>query len=152
LRPERIFEVRALAGLGRTEEAIELLELAGRPGDARSLIEKSSSGYQQRLGPADYVKTRLTGHRGILAAESGDREEAMRYSALLERADWPGIGGWTTYYRALIAARLDEKELSVGLLRQAIAEGWTGGALHAVPHLEPLLGYPPFQELTRPKG
>jgi hypothetical protein len=63
------------------------------------------------------------------------------------------VFGEHTYYRAGIAANLGERERAVELLRDAFAQGqYFGYSLHNSLALEPLRGYPPFEELIRPKG
>jgi len=52
----------------------------------------------------------------------------------------------------LAAAHLGEKERAVDLLRESLARGSSYAALHTDIDLEPLHGYPPFEELMKPKG
>ncbi len=71
----------------------------------------------------------------------------------MQRLDRPYLFGANTYWRARIAALLGERERAVSLLRDGFAQGRSYGAyLHAEYDLEPLRGYPPFEELLRPKG
>ena len=97
----------------------------------------------------DYV-----GHLGALAARRGDLEEAARISSELERLDRPHMNGMNMYWCACISALLDEKEQAVKFLREAFAGGLRHGGevdLHGEIDLESLRGYPPFEELMRPK-
>jgi hypothetical protein len=56
-------------------------------------------------------------------------------------------------YQAWIAAELGDLRGAMELLREAQADGMSFGAeLHSTPWLEPLRGYPPFEEWLRPKG
>ena len=55
--------------------------------------------------------------------------------------------------RARIAAALGEPDEAVALVRDALASGYRHSlALHRDVYLEPLRDYPPYQELTRPRG
>ena len=89
---------------------------------------------------------------GIVAARRGERSEAMRISEELRRVERPSGPGGNTVGRAGIAAHIGEKERAFELLREALAEGYSLEGLHADFRLEPLRGYPPFEELMKPKG
>jgi len=102
------------------------------------------------------------GTLGTLAARRGDRTEAQRISNELARIDYRYMHGAHTFRRSCIAAQLGEKELAVDLLRQAAMQG-CGGSIGGIPQipalvfhanmdLEPLHGYPPYEELLKPKG
>jgi tetratricopeptide (TPR) repeat protein len=94
----------------------------------------------------------ILGLLGALAARRGDKEEAKRFSSLLENMDRPYLFGRHTLWRARIASLLGEKENAIRLLREALAQGVSYTALHPVMDFEPLQDYPPFQELIKPKG
>ena len=66
----------------------------------------------------------------------------------------PGyLYGRHTFQRACIASLAGDKERAVDLLRQAIGQGFSSYFLLSFHvDLEPLRGYPPFEELRRPKG
>jgi hypothetical protein len=106
-----------------------------------------------RANPGDLV---LMGLIGLSAAQRNDRRTADSVSAVIEaqaRAD--GSRGLPEWLRARIAAALGERDVAVGLLRDAFARGATWGFrldLHRDPAFESLRGYPPFQELMRPQG
>ena len=91
---------------------------------------------------------------GVLAARRGDRAEAQRIDQWLAGLSRPYLSGYPTYYRAQIAAVLGDSNRAVELLRDAIAQGamdpWDH--LHSEPGLAALHGYPPFDEVLRPKG
>jgi tetratricopeptide (TPR) repeat protein len=102
------------------------------------------------------------GRLGALAARRGDRAEAERIAEELRRLETPHIYGMNTARSARIAALLGEKERAVTLLREAVAQGEGNNEepdaygyafiyRHAM-DLEPLHGYPPFEELIKPKG
>ena len=112
--------------------------------DAQLIAEELASEDQANL---DYL-----GILGTLAAGRGERDEALRISEELAGLDRPYLRGDNTYWRAGIAALLDEKEQAVSLLRQAHEEGQALSRIHGDTDFEPLRGYPPFEELMRPKG
>jgi tetratricopeptide (TPR) repeat protein/predicted outer membrane lipoprotein len=122
------------------------LELLGQYGEADSLIRGLAA---EDPGNVDY-----DGVLGVLAARRGDRAEAQRIDRALAGLSQPYLTGFHTYYRAEIAAVLGDREHAVELLRDAIAHGaveaWEH--LHAEPAFAGLHGYPPFDELLRPKG
>jgi hypothetical protein len=65
-------------------------------------------------------------------------------------------GGRCSWLRACIAAQRGDRDGAVALLRVALAHGFSNrastGFLHVFAFLEPLHGYPPFEELIAPKG
>jgi hypothetical protein len=153
---------------GHRQESVKMAEravewLRGRPPDearkARRLLasslrlaerwEEATPIYQALAGesPDDIDRA---GALGILAAHRGERAEAPRVSERLRRLERPYLLGENTLMRARIAAWLGEKDQAVDLLRTAFAEG----VFHDIfPHrdmdLEPLRGYPPFEELIQ---
>ena len=127
--------------------------MTGRRAEARLIVERIAATRPDGL-PTDrsfdlYVK----GFLGILAAEAEDRQEALRISEELGEIDRPYLFGAPSEQRAYIHAALGELEAAVDLLRSAFAQGRAYGPwVHIDPGLEPLRGYPPFEELIRPKG
>jgi len=101
------------------------------------------------------------GRLGSLAARRGDRAEALRYAERLRTLDRPYLFGDHTYRSARILALLGDEEGATARLREAVAQGgpqhlpdeYGYGLIyrHAM-DLEPLHGYPPFEELIEPKG
>jgi tRNA A-37 threonylcarbamoyl transferase component Bud32/tetratricopeptide (TPR) repeat protein len=90
---------------------------------------------------------------GVLEARIGNAGAAQRI--VEELLAWEGRDARSdaTYCQACIAAQLGELEEAVRLLRRAFSEGRRYSiAIHCDINLEPLWGYPPFQELIRPKG
>ncbi|HUR94417.1 MAG TPA: protein kinase [Gemmatimonadales bacterium] len=122
------------------------LELLGQYGEADSLM--------QGLAAEDPGNVEYLGGLGVLAARRGDRAEAQRIDQALAGLSQPYLTGFPTYYRAEIAAVFGDREHAVELLRDAIAHGavdpWEH--LHAEPAFAALHGYPPFDEVLRPKG
>jgi len=105
-----------------------------------------------------FYKARL----GTLAARRGDRVTAQRIAEELRRLETPYLYGNHTSRAARIIALLGDKERAVALLREAVAQGAGMGDVpdiygygfiyrHSM-DLEPLRGYPPFEELIKPKG
>jgi cytochrome c-type biogenesis protein CcmH/NrfG len=94
-----------------------------------------------------------TGYLGALAARRGDRAAAVATSEKLRWLKQKYLFGDHTAWRAPIAAQLGEKDQAGDLLRESFAEGQQYGVwLHREVTLEPLRGYPPYEELVRPKG
>jgi hypothetical protein len=96
---------------------------------------------------------RMRGWIGRLAGRLGDAAQARRLEAELAALTRPYLYGRHTYLRACIAAQLGEKDRAVALLSDAFAQGreftWQ---IHVDIDLEPLWGYPPYEELMKPKG
>ena len=89
----------------------------------------------------------------MLAARLGDRAEALRISVGLTGLNDTYDFGRDVYWQACIAALLGEREQAMVLLRESFARGRSfTDQLHRDMDLEPLPGYPPFEEFLRPKG
>ena len=95
----------------------------------------------------------VAGTLGVIAARTGDHEEAWRIFNEFPDPVPPLNPGQIFYWRACIASFLGEKDLAVELLREGYANG-LGHTLefHIDVDIEPLWDYPPFQELIEPKG
>jgi hypothetical protein len=110
----------------------------------------------ERERPGDDPKWR--GLRALAALRSGDAATARRVDRELARLERPFLLGEASYHRAALAAHSGDSDRGVALLRQALAEGYFDGYngvcywAHRSGGLAPLFGYPPFEELTRPKG
>jgi TolB-like protein len=125
---------------------IELLWLAGQLDEARRVADAALAKGSTHLY--------LTGYRGIVAARSGDLATARSVERELATAGgdtlWRGDVFWL---RACIAAQLGDRDEAVALLREALAQGFRDPqSLHVYAFLEPLHGYPAFEELIAPKG
>jgi transcriptional regulator with XRE-family HTH domain/tetratricopeptide (TPR) repeat protein len=113
------------------------LYLAERWDEARALFEElaaetpQSSPYRAELG--------------VLAVRRGDRVEATR---ILEELHRDGA----TRSCARIAALLGNRQRAVDWLREAHEQGPSPDWMHADMDFESLRGFPPFEELLRPKG
>ena len=102
------------------------------------------------------------GRLGALAARRGDRATAQRIAEALRRLETPYLFGNHTSRSARIIALLGDKEGAVALLRESVAQGAGNGeepdsygygftGRHSM-DLEPLHGFPPFEDLIKPKG
>jgi class 3 adenylate cyclase/tetratricopeptide (TPR) repeat protein len=127
------------------------LRAHGYPEEAKKVIERSiewynthsADEYRYDLASAYYVaerwdesqklfellveeepeKIEYLGYLGAIAARNGKFEEAKRISMFIADLDLPYLFGEDSYWRARIAAAIGNKELSVQLLRKAIAQG-----------------------------
>ena len=125
-------------------ELAECLYQAERWEEARALYAELATAHPDNV---DYQRW-----LGCLAARRGDHAEARRVAEELRRTKQPYLLGRPTAARACIAALLGEREEAVALLRESAAEGVSLPFQHRDMDLEPLIGYPPFEELVRPKG
>lgn len=93
------------------------------------------------------------GGLGVVEARLGRRDQAQRISQRLATTEQRYLFGTHTYGRAAIAATLGEKDEAVSLLRQSFAEGNRFMIINARRDfdLESLRGYPPFEELVKPR-
>ena len=124
---------------------VECLWLAERWQEARPLADAAVQ--QAPINP--YAK----GYRAILAARSGDRAVTEAVDRALADEDDVRRRGTCSWLRACIAAQLGERDRAVALLREAFAHGFADLRwLHVYIFLEPLHGYPPFEELIKPQG
>ena len=121
------------------------LARGGRLEESKAILQDLRSEYLSRWS--------LRANLGVLAARMGDHETAEEVSDWLAELDLPHLRGAHTAWRARIAAYLEQGEVAVQLLRQAIREGQSYLWMHRDPALmEGLADYLPFQELLRPKG
>ena len=83
----------------------------------------------------------------------GDMVGAERISEALGKLDGRYRYGLHTYWRARIAALLNEKGKAVELLSEAFSQGYKFSiSVHHDPDFQRLLDYPPYQKLIAPKG
>jgi len=133
--------------------------LSGRLGDAQREFQRlaapepvrrshavTGDGWDQ-MDQMDYL-----GYLGTIAARQGNREPALRVDQTLAGLKRPYSFGRHTVWRARIQALLGERDVAVGLLREAIAQGYPHAhALHTDLAFDSLRDYPPYQELLTPK-
>ncbi len=133
--------------------------LSGRLGDAQREFQRlaapepvsrshavTGDGWDQ-MDRMDYL-----GYLGAIAARQGNREPALRVDQTLAGLKRPYSFGRHTVWRARIQALLGERDVAVGLLREAIAQGYPHAhALHTDLAFDSLRDYPPYQELLKPK-
>jgi tetratricopeptide (TPR) repeat protein len=157
---------------GFTKESFQILERARQWLQSRSQQDRDSSAGRWYLGavfyrleqwkeaqaifdglqrgnPSDIDNISICGQ---LAAILGDKEKALTFSKQLEDNKTPYLFGVPTYYRALIAAFLGDKEDAVNLIREAISQGYAYPGIHGHIALERLKDYPPYVQLMKPKG
>jgi hypothetical protein len=95
-------------------------------------------------------------HAGFVAAaafQAGDKQTFDRIVEQLEAATAPGAPGGDNGWLGKLSGMRGDRERAVRLLRQNLTEGRDYNIImHAEPYLDPLRGYPPFEELMRPKG
>jgi tetratricopeptide (TPR) repeat protein len=109
--------------------------------------------YVRSLHEEDPEVVNYLGWLGIVAARTGERTEAHRISAELEAWDDPLDFGWSTYWRADIAAILGDAEGAIRLLREAYDQGYAWSThWEADIDLLSLQGIPDFEAFMRPKG
>jgi tRNA A-37 threonylcarbamoyl transferase component Bud32 len=92
---------------------------------------------------------------GITEAMLGDRAAAVRAERVLGTANPRYDRGVPKLLEAEVVAALGDRDRAVQLLQQAISLGAGLETLSSVfgnPDLEPLYGYPPFEELLKPTG
>ena len=89
----------------------------------------------------------------IPGSAAGEEFEADQIAAGLAARRGPYLRGRHTLGRAAIAAGLGQRQQAITLLQQALTEGQEYSVgLHADLWFASLRGYPPFEELLRPKG
>lgn len=98
------------------------------------------------------------GLRAVAAWRAGDVATSTKIEDELRRLDRPYVRGEHLFLLALLAAQRGEKDRAVLLLREALVQGYANGVeaisftAHRFSQFEPLRGYPPFEELVKPKG
>ncbi|MGA9752714.1 MAG: serine/threonine-protein kinase [Acidobacteriota bacterium] len=155
----------ALYAAQRWEEARLAFERlsADHPLVARPQATTNAGGAETTESESQRVWTVICclGPLGALAARRGDRATALRISDELARIDTRFLFGAQIYWRACIAALLGDRTHAVDLLREALAAGMPyvlqRSALMLMPlhqdmNLEPLHGYPPYEELLKPQA
>ncbi len=99
------------------------------------------------------------GRLGVVFAAQDDRVRALEIADKLKQLRRPYLFGEDTWYRARIAAQLGNKEQAVDLLRRALGEGLrimtmssNQNSFETDSAFDSLRGYPPFEELMKPRG
>ena len=123
---------------------------AGRFGESRAIFTALAA------RDTGFERLRDLAQLGITSARLDDRDGASRAEQVLAAANPRYQRGTIKLLQAEIAAALGERERAVQLLRQGLALGLglesLGGALVGNSDLEPLFGYPPFEDLLKPTG
>jgi tetratricopeptide (TPR) repeat protein/predicted Ser/Thr protein kinase len=124
---------------------VRCYELLGRWDEAYALMKELVEDHP------DNVEYR--GRLGSMAARLGRHDQAREAARWLEDLDRPYLFGTDKFYRAKIAAQLEEPMEAVYLLREAFAEGYGFPIwLHRQMDFESLRDFPPYQEFVRPKA
>jgi tetratricopeptide (TPR) repeat protein len=127
---------------------IQALFLAERLEEARAQLELLSSIYPDNLTYRGYL--------GVIAARTGDQEQAGRMLEWFEQVNRPYLFGSQFSWRSAIAAWQGRREEALRLFREAMAGGRPFGwpQLHplADPVLQPLWDDPTFLQLIEPRG
>ncbi len=90
--------------------------------------------------------------KGVLAAQTGDRETALQMYDWLEKVDLPYMWGANKWRQATIAAALGEKSRAVTLLQDAFRNGRPYDInYHSFYAFFPLHGFPEFEEFMKSK-
>jgi tetratricopeptide (TPR) repeat protein len=92
------------------------------------------------------------GYLGLALASAGLAAEAREIDHRLGSWSDPYAHGRHLFWRAAIAARLEEKDRAVDLLRESLAQGLPFPFLFENEDLRPLWGYPSFERLLEPRG
>jgi tetratricopeptide (TPR) repeat protein len=132
--------------VGDALDQVNYLLLAERWDEARVLSRRTYEAHPNDLRAQVYW--------GIAAARAGDRDAALAIGrTLAERGHVPFFFRWVPLWpRADIAAQLGDKDDAIDALREALGSGSPYYDLHVDPDLQPLHGYPPFEELMKPQG
>ncbi len=139
-RPEG--DAEAQGSLGNRAESLWMAE---RWEEARRLAEAWSAAGTKNFHARGMV--------GVMAARRGDLATANAVDAELAAIDRPAARGYALYWRAAIAAQAGARGRSIELLREAFTKGLPfQPSIHEYVYIEPLHGYPPFEELIKPKG
>jgi plasmid stabilization system protein ParE len=154
------YEERAGEGAsdGLRRELARSLYDAGRLDDAGALFRDLAEREGGRVRPVGHHHGHLQAHLdegylAVIAARTGDARETERWCAWLEELDGPFLYGAQWFWRAAVAAVLDEGDRAVTMLRRAFSDGLPLEMfLHTDPHLLRLRGQPSFDALMRPRG
>jgi hypothetical protein len=160
-RPFSPFCFAALVALGRHDEVEKCIADAARhPGGptlAATLMLESSvemRGHGLPAGGRRMAERALASLRSIPESKLDAAGRRRLVLALLCAERWQEAAP----LHAALAAAWGEKDEAIELLERAIAEGYSEGyspssySFHRSVELAPLLGYPPFEELMKPKG
>jgi DNA-binding SARP family transcriptional activator/TolB-like protein len=120
---------------------------AGRLAEARAVFEQLLAKRTNELSPAD-----ILGYIGFVAVLQQDVARVREVETALARDRAPFLFGRNTDYLARIAALQGKRAEAVRLLRKALAEGRPyESSMHVTHEFAALRGYPPFEDLIRPK-
>jgi tetratricopeptide (TPR) repeat protein len=166
----------ALRRHGRGSEGLEVLSQAIRWFEEQSALEQLASdpwapvwafwGAGRAEEAAEFVKSRPSfprnpldslGWLGLLAAARGDRVEALRLSERISGLSYSRGPSWgfewvRLDWQAAIAAHLGDLDVAFQRLGHTHERWGFMDWQHVNPFFAPLHGYPPYEELWRPRG
>jgi tetratricopeptide (TPR) repeat protein len=149
------FSGRTLTGTHEQTRRLRVAQLTyvtGQYDKARPLYAELLKSDSLVLGP-DSLTAELIAAEGLIDARLGDSLGARRVVERFLGDQTPWLRGGRLHWAALIEAVLGHKEEAVNLLRDALNHGERISWWHAHnPDWATLNGYPPFEELLRPKS
>jgi tetratricopeptide (TPR) repeat protein len=130
------------------EDALEYLGdalyHAGNYEEAQQIFQKLTAEFPD--------KPEFIGYLGVIAARMGDKGNADKYAEELRHLNGRYLFGRHTFWRARIAALLNEPGKAVNLLNESFAQGNRFGIyIHQTIDFAPLHSYEPYMELLKPK-
>jgi len=147
----------------RTGGEARLEETRSGLGDSLYLAERFPEAKEvlAELMAAHPDNVEYKGRLGAIAARLGKHDDALRIAEELRLIDRPYMYGKHFFWSACILALLGDKERALALLNDAVSQGGRpmepehygyGFVYGHCMDLESLRGYPPFENLIKPKG
>jgi TolB-like protein len=129
---------------------------AGHWAEARAVVQHLiATGGASDDGDLDIWHRGAQSYLGGIAAHLRDQREMDRVDRWLAGRKGPYLTGVPTFDRARMAAISGDRERAITLIRLAMDQGYPlflgDLGLHNDPDFKNLWGYPPFEELRRPK-
>jgi len=153
---ERLLPDQQLANRSNYADALYAAERWRDSWNVRQDICHASLDSAHVAGGSQVTDVDCLGWAGLLAARLHQPDAARKFSRQLSTPHYRfrALEGHALRWRAQIAAVLGDREEATNLLRRAIEEAGAGdrGDWHRDPDLRLLRGYPPYEELMRPKG
>jgi len=134
----------------------EVEYVLGRYSDASASVDSSTvMGMKVPKSPSSTRPTiHLTGLRGRIAARTGKTSEAEAALTFLAEQSSSKLAYEAKLAAAQILVGLGRKDEAVRMMREAMAAGLSpvDGYLDAIVDMVDLTGYPPYEELFKPRG
>ena len=156
-RAVALYRSRPQEEQGRHEDSYAVvLYGAGHWVEARAVVHHLiATAAPSDSGDLDIGSRETQSYLGGIAAHLGDQREMDRVDRWLASRKGPYLSGVPTFDRARMAAIRGDRERAVILIRLAVDQGYPlflwGFGLHMDPDFKALWGYPPFEELRRPR-